>query len=103
MAKFVVNPKGVMEVCKSDGMKAELARQGQKLASKASGDALAKRGSLRKIALKNYKIDLDSTEEPAYHAQVDTLRYTAVCKVANTNLLGELAENQYKSLSRIAR
>jgi hypothetical protein len=103
MANFVPNPSGIIEVCKSAGMQAELAAQGAKLAAKASGDALAKKGRLREIALKNHKIDLDTTKDAAYYAKVDTLKYTAVCKVANANLLGDLAENQYKSLSRISR
>lgn len=101
MAKFVPNPKGIAEVCKSAGMQAELKAQATNLASKACGDALAKKGSLRKIALKNYKVDLDTTTDSAFYVEGAVLNYTAVCKVANKNLLGMLAENQYKTLSRL--
>lgn len=98
---FVVNRKGIMEVCKSDGMQAELQKHATRIATRASNDALNKKGALRKLGWKEHGVDLDETTESAYYCNTpEVLKYTAVCKVAVRNALGDLAENQYKSLSR---
>lgn len=86
MASFVLNPAGLIELCKAAPMQAGLLQEAQKMASAANADAYA------------HKLNTGMTVDP-YGASVDVLDRTAVGVAYTRTKIAERNEAKYKSLS----
>lgn len=87
---FRLDEAGLVEVCKSGGMRSALMDAASKIASAANAAA---RGHEKALHVSEFKV-------PPYAAHVDVLARTAVGAAHTNSKMGRLDEAKFKSLSR---
>ena len=89
MGDFKPNRSGIMEVCKSAGMRAALLECAQRMADGANASA---RGREADLHVASFRV-------PPFAAHADVLSRTAVGAAHTNGKMGQLCEGKFKCLS----
>lgn len=92
-ARFQANPSGIVEICKSHGMRLALDAAASSIAAEANGRA---KPLISEQLLDGGRVDMDP-----YRSSVDELDHTLVGAVFTHTQLGRINEARNKTLSSL--